>query len=269
MGRFTKRLRFLDYLIILAILLAGVVLFKFFNPQEQWIEVEVSARNIPYFQANAFDIGDLEKDSSGKKIAEIVDVQTYQVYDTYQIGSRDIPNTNRDIFVRARILVKVNPRSGEFEYKNKIVKVGSPIELRFTKGLLSGRLTEFGDSGKEEIKSKLITFVLYDHWPWFADSIKIGEGEPGRNGQKSIEVVSKEVKPAEITVTTAGGETRRQIDPRKVDIRLKVKMEVQLVRGEIIFREVKQILVGETLSFNAGKTRIQDAYIEKIEDMEL
>lgn len=255
---FLRKLRLLDYLIVVVVILAGIILFKFFNPEEKWITATVSANNMPFFQANAFHVGDVEKDPSGKKIAEILSVQTYHTPQNLV--------ANKDIFVDVKLLAKISPRNKELQYKNKIIKIGSPIEFLFTSGFLAGKIADLeGNSKQGELKTKVITLRLYDQWPWFGEAIKIGTGEIGGNGEKISEVIAKEVKPAEMTTTTAEGQTLLQTNPRKVEITIRMRVKVLEINGELIFRKDKAIIIGDTMSFDVGDTRISDAFIEKIE----
>lgn len=256
--KFFRKLRFLDYLIILTILLAGVILFKFLNPEERWINAVIVANNIPYYQADSFKVGDWEKDSSGKKIAEITGTRIY--------GTPQTLVANKDVLLQIKMLARINPRSSEFEYKNKIVKIGTPVEFRFTSGYLSGKIAKIGDTKKSEtIEEKVLVVELNDEWPWLADNLVVGRGETDETGQKRLEILSKEVRPAEMTVTTATGQTLVSTNPRKVDITLKLKVLVQKIGDEFIFRQDERVIVGEHLSFDAGETRVKDAWIAKIE----
>lgn len=256
--KFIKRLRLIDYLIVVIVILAGVILFKFFNPREQWTDISVLAQNVTIFQANSLQKGDIEKSPTGEEIAQLVNVDIFDTPDT--------PASNKDLFIRAKILAKVNERSGDLEYKNKIIKIGSPIELRFSSGIINGRVMEMGDVGSQvETESKTVTVNIYNEWPWLADSLKEGDSEVDQNGEKIVEVMEKEAKPAEITVTTDSGETLLRTDPRKVDITLKVKMQVRAFGDELIFEKDKRLAVGETISFNIGNVKVKDAVIANIE----
>ncbi len=255
---FVKKLRPLDYLIIIVVILAGVILFKFFNPQEQWTDISVLTQNVTIYQANSLQKGDIEKSPTGEKIAQLLDID---IFDT-----PDNPISNKDLFIRAKILAKVNNRSGDLEYKNKIIKIGSPIELRFNSGIIQGKILEMKNIGSQAAtQTKIITAKLYDQWPWFAESLKAGDGEVNQNGEKIVELLEKEVKPAEITVTTAGGETLLRTDPRKTDLTLKVKMQVRAFENEWIFQKNKRLIAGETVSFNIGQTKVKNALIANIE----
>lgn len=255
---FVKKLKTLDYLIIVAVILAGIILFKFFNPEEQWTTATVSANGVPFFQVNSLHVGDSEKNPSGKKIAEIINIQAYNAPLT--------PIANKDIFVKIKLLAEINPRSKELQYKNKVIKIGSPVELMFTSGLLSGKIADLGtDSQQGKSTYKTISLRLYDQWPWLADAIKIGTGEIGEDREKISEVIEKEIKPAEITTTAADGQTLLQTNPRKVDIILKIKVKVLKINDELIFHKDKEIIVGDTISLDAGNIRIENALIESIE----
>lgn len=251
-----RKLRFIDYLIICVVILGGFILFKFFNPEERWVDASIAVSNIPFFQVNAIHINDIEKDPSGEKIAEVLGIK---VFDTPQ--SRV---ANKDVSLEVKLLVNINSKTGEFEFKNKIIKVGSPIEFRFNNGYIKGVVATLGETKQKE-ETKILTIKLYNQWPWLADGIAIGESELGENGQKLVEVLSKDIKSAEITVTTSSGQTLIQTDPRKVDITLKIKVQVQKFNNDLLFRQDERVVVGENFSFNAGDTRIKDALIEKIE----
>lgn len=255
---FIKKLKFLDYVIIVSLLLGAIILYKFLNPPEKWTEVVVLTQNIPIFRAYSLKVGDIEKNPSGKKTAEIT---TLEVYDT-----PTTPTSNKDVFLTINLLTQVNPRSGELEYKNKIIKVGLPVELNFNVGKVNGIISSLGDSRqKETTVTKILTLKLYDEWPWFAEGLKVGEGEVDENGQKIAEIIGKESHPAEMTVVTENGDTLLRTNPRKVDITLKVKVKAKKIKDEFLFRKDTRLLVGESFAFNAGNSRIRGALVEKLE----
>lgn len=254
------RLEPLDYLIVIAIILFGLILFKFLNPNEQWVNVTVNSNNNPFFVANSLKAGDLEKTSSGKKIAEITSVQIFNSPQTAgSTASQD------DVFLNAKILVKINSRSGEYEYKNKIIKVGTQIDFSFNSGQMTGKIVTLGGQKKQDKTDMTVTLKMYDQWPWFADNLKIGEGEADGTGQKIFEVISKDVVPAAMTTVTSGGETRLTTNPRKVDITIRAIIKVQKVGDDLIFKGDQRIIKGDAFSFNVGSTIIRDALIENIE----
>lgn len=255
-----RKLEPLDYLIVIVVFLFGVVLFKFLNPNEQWIDVAVNSNGVPFFQANSLKIGDIEQSSSGKKIAEITNIQIYNAL--LATGSKAAQN---DVFLNAKILVHVNSRTGEYEYKNKIIKVGAQIDFSFSSAQISGKVYALGNKKNEEKIDKILTLKMYSQWPWYADTLQIGESETDGTGQKIAELVSKEVVPAQITTTTSGGETRLGTDPQKVDLTLKIKIKIRKIGEDLIYKRDNKIIKGDLFSFNAGNAQVKDALIENIE----
>lgn len=253
---FLRKLTLVDYLIIAVVLLAAIILFRFFNPEEKWINMVVFVQNVPIFQADALEAGDIEKGPRGEKIAEIVEVRRYDTPQT--------PIANKDIFLTIRVLSKINPQNKEFEFKNKVIKVGTPVEFRFTRGFVLGKVAQI-EGALEKRETRILTLKLYNQWPWLADSLKIGEGEIGKNGEKIVEILSKITSPAQFAAITSKEETFLRTDIEQVDITFKIKVQVEEVEGELIFKGMQRILIGELISFNADKTRVKDALITDIE----
>lgn len=257
---FLRKLHFLDYLIILAVILGGVVLFKFFNPEEEWINLEVMDANIPVYQANAVKQGDIEKDPTGETIAEVLGITIYSNLQS-SVNAANGPTSNKDIRIQVKIKSKINSRTGEYEYKNKIIKVGSPIELRLTTGQINGIVSSIGGDAEEKFEPVEVTLKIYEQWPWYADSIETGVSASTENLQARVEVLEKIVEPAEITIDTESGQRILTRDPQKVDITLRVKMLVQRYGSTIVFKKDQTIIVGEKVSFVFNRTKITDAYI--------
>lgn len=252
-----KKLRFLDYIIILIVILALIVANKFFNPNEKWITVEMLDENLPISQTQSIRVGDIEKNPTGKKTAEII---AYQILDTPGIS-----NSNKDAVITAKLLVTITPYSEEYEYKNKIIKVGSPIELRFNQGLIAGVISDIDDVTSTKQATLILTIRQYAQWPWYTDSIKIGSTETDSNNKKIAEVIDKVVTPAQVAGETSSGQRVLTTDPQKVDMTLKVKVTAQQFGHRYVFRKNSTLLIGERISLNLGKTRLKDVSITDIE----
>lgn len=254
------KLKFVDYLIILALILGAVLLFKFLNPEKKWIKITVFSPAVSIFQATALHPGDFEKDPSGKQIAEIITLTTYDLPSDPKGGL-----IAKNLFLKAKILAKINPRSGEFEYKNRVIKIGSPTEFFFNSATLKGIVVDFEGAQPEKApETRILTLKLYDQWPWFGENLRVGAGEIDERGQSTLEIIEKEVTPAIMTVVTASGETLLRTDPRKVDITLKVKVQVQSFKNELFFQKNTPIKIGEQISFDADKTWVENALITAI-----
>lgn len=252
---FLKKLKFLDYILIIIFIVGIFLLYQFFNPEKKWIYIGLASNNIPYFQANSFRIDDIEKDSLGKEIGKILSVQIFDTPESLV--------SNKDVYSKIKLLVSVNPRSKEFEYKNKIVKVGALQEFRFGPTYIQGRIAELKEQDfPVTLETKTVTVKLYDQWPWLAENITESHGSIEKG---IVELISKEVEPAKLTIITSQGEEVLGTNPQKINVTLKVKMKVRRVRNELILHQNERLIVGEVIPFNLGHTRIKDAYIVKIE----
>lgn len=252
------KLTFLDYLILTIVLLGGILLYMFFNPKEEWITVEVFDQNIPIFQVQSLQKKDVEKDASGKVIAQVEDITTQDT---------TIPQSpNKDIFLRVKLLAKLNQRNKEYEFKSKIVKIGAPVELRFSSGLVTGTITGTENlMVRENVVEKIITIQQYNVLPWVSDNLTVGDSTINEKGYKITELVSKDVQPAEITTTTDTGQLLLERSPQRVDVTLKVKIRLREYNKRFIFLSNREISVGESITLRIGNTTIQNASIINIE----
>lgn len=261
-----KQLKLLDYLLILGLLLAAIFLYKYFNPQQKWIEVTVFDQNVFPYQASAQSVGDFEKNSSGKKIAEITEIKITDIDLTSSIEDSQIPTSfaNKNIFLKTKILVNVNPRNGEYEFKNKVIKISSPIEFYFNSTFIKGTITEMEgiSQGKKE-ETKIVTLRLYGQYPWLAESIKVSKNE--KSDRVPLEIVEKKVEPAESTTTNANGQMVKSKNPRLVDITLKTKMRLEEISGNFYYQKTTPIIVGRQFYLRVGDAMFPETYITRIE----
>lgn len=257
---FVKKLRFVDYLIIIILLLALVLFYKFVHHEQRIINVSaISYSNVT--QANSLHIGDFETDSSGKRIAVL---KSFEVVDnTPPPGA---PFANKILVLNLDLLVDVSSKTNQVQYKNQALGAGSQIEFKLNSADINyAYISDVEGSSKKDLVQKVITVNIYNKYPWLADSIKVGDSQIGVGGNKVLEVLSKEVVPAQITNATSGGESVGTIDPLKVDITLKLKVQLQKVNNDYVFKGFYNVFIGKPLSLSVGKTAIDDAQVTNIE----
>ncbi len=244
---FLKKLKFLDYLIIIFVFLALVLFYRFIHQEKKWINVTVISRATNFY-VNSLHIGDFETDSSGKKIAEVTDFRLVDAPNTTN------PFANKILLLDLKILVNSSSRVNYFEYKNQPVGVGSGIQFNFNYTSVDAFVTNIGESSvNKNTETKILTIRIYNQWPWYADSIKIGDSYKNVNGEKTIEVISKEVNPAQNPITTAGNQQLIG----NVDIVLRVRAKLEKTIGGYLFQGYNNIFIGDTISFTAGNNRVQ------------
>lgn len=251
-----KKLTIVDVVLIGIVLLGAVFIYRFFNSEEQWINAVVLQSNTPLFLSNSYKIGDTEKDSNGTVIAQIINIESQSTALTQSI--------NKDFFFSVKLKVKINPRTRDYEYKNKIIKVASPIDIKSNSGLITGTIISLDQSSVFNKENKTVTLKIYDVYPWYAEAIKVGAFEQDDTLNKIVEVVSKEVSDSEIMTTTSLGSPVKTTNPLKKDILLTIKISVQKFGNDYIFRKDRRVSIGEKIIFSAGDVRITDAFITAI-----
>lgn len=258
---FLKNLKPLDYLIIIVFLLAVFLFYKFIHQEKKWINLTVLS-NSTVFQANSLKVGDYEVDSSGKKIA-IVD--NLEVVDTPPSQANSF--SDKILVINMLILADTRAQTGQIQYKNQPVGVGSQIQFDLNSAHLQTYVSEIeGNQAYKKTETIILTVNIYNQYPWFADSIKIREKVIDNKGQDVAEVVSKEIIPAQVTNITSSGQSVASTDPLKVDIVLKIKALVQKINGNYIFRNYNAIFIGKVLSLlTVGQTQLGSGVITNIE----
>lgn len=262
-GKIIKKLKILDYLILTILFLIIIGAFIFFRTEKKWVPVLVLGQDMPLFQANSFHVGDIEKNASGKKIAEITKIESYDT------AGQSI--VQKDVFLETKILVNVNPKSGDYEYKNKPVKIGGTIDLRFNSVQLQfAKVIDIDDIDRYKNRQiKTITFKVYNQWDWFADSIHIGDKYKTNTEETIIEIISKETRPSEILVDEvdkSSGQVAKAVNPHKLDIILKTKINAYVISSDtLVIQRNKRIQIGSLFSFPIGNTIIQNALVTNIE----
>jgi len=259
--RFLKKLKLVDYLIIIAVIGAALLFYKFVHKQQRLINT-TAISYATVFQANSLHNGDYEVDSSGKKIAIL---KNFEVVDTPALAGN--PFLNKILVLNIEMLVDTNSRSEQIQYKNQPLAVGSQINFDFNSATFQAYISEMeGETSlnKSEV-TKTLTVIIYNQWPWFADSIHVGDYLTGSDGQKIIEVLSKDVNTTQVVSAISTGEVVDYTGSSKVDITLKLKTRLQNANGYYIYQGYNNIFVGKPMSFTLGNTQIANAQVTKID----
>lgn len=247
-----KRLKPLDYLIIIS-LLSLVIYFMFFIRQQQsWVTVTVISRDVPLYLTNTFNKGDVEKDPSGDKSAEIIDKTLYP--------SRNDNTTTRDMFLTVNLLAAINKKTNETEYKSKAFTVGSPIELRFNSGLVQGVVIKVNPQNNRQLY-KTVTVRAYMQHSWLAEKLVVGQGD-----NEIIQLLSKQIVPTQFSSQIASSSPDTPIvGDQNQDIIMRLKVLGEENKGKFLFANQKPIAVGDTFSFYVGNVYIREAVITDLQ----
>jgi len=233
-GRFLRRLTVFDWLTILVVLAGLTFLALFIFKEEKWIKVEVkisrpewwwNAKPPPYWLADTIQKGDKQHDSLGKKVAEVLDIKSYEWGEERKMT-----------YLILNLKVEVEKRKKILKFNHRSLEIGKSIDLELSKTGMQALVTFIEGIPDTRIWEDKIVEVKVAHWsnifpetlglfPWRAEAIKVGDQMKDSQGRVIAEVLSKKAAPAEKIVTTADGHVFVRQDPLKKDVTLMIKLK--------------------------------------------
>jgi len=269
--RLTKTISVFEVLVgflILAVL--GLVVLQI-RSKEEWVKAEVKVSSEswfwkreapPYWLGESIKVGDCEHSSSGKKIAEVLQVKEYELATLAQQEK-----AKKDFYLTLKLKISKDRRTAKIKFKNQPLEVGGPIELHLTNTYIPGLVTfiEGARDGKCE-KEVLIDGVWLNNYPWNAEAIPVGGKMEDGMGNVVAEILEKRIELAEKTVETDWGGLVVNRDPLKRDIHLRVRLRVREAGGNLYFLYDKKVKVGEDLFIQLPGVDVKWLAIRKIYD---
>lgn len=257
--KFFQKLRQLQKQIGVFELLAGslILLVLIFimlqtRSKKEWFKVEVKISSPfwwqqfaiapPFWLGESIKPGDQEFDPQGKKIAEVIDVKTYE--EPSEGGSA----ARKDIFLTLNLLASRDRRTNLLKFKSKPLGVGSPIELQLNNTITTGLIVYIeGIPDERKEQEIIIEGVWMNTFPWNAEAIPVdGKMEDG-SGRIIAQILDKRIELAEKTVETDDGRLVSSRDPLKRDVYLTIKLKVKRKGDNLYFREDQKVKIGENL----------------------
>lgn len=241
---FWFRFNILVVFFIVVIVLA--LFFRFLLLEDQFVDIEMvgsagewwySERQTPGWLTDSLMVGAVEITPTGKKVAQIIDIQSYE------------EGPNIIFLARVRLLVSKTPRNNTYRFKQQPLSIGSVITLAPGNTKLIGNVTNiFEQNSPDQTKFVNVVVKLYDRYPWFADHIKVGDRylDP-ITGEPRMEVTKKTVLPAEAVGFTSTGSLTSTHNAQKRDILLTLKIQANHRGNTYFFANYQPIKIGNEL----------------------
>lgn len=250
---------------ILISLVAGFILLtRYFIIKQEWkiIRIEVIGNSwatsydpygyrTPFWLSDKLTKGLVEKNSSGKVIAEIIKV------DNYARGDEEA-----EVYLTVRVKTFFNKKIGKYIFKSRSLDLGMPIDLRPGNLFIPGQIIDVDvPLGGYLTKEVIITCIRANDNPWMFNNIKPGEKMYNRADKSVIaEIINTKLEPPTSSIFLQNGEIIN--DPKKKDLILTIKAQVFQQDGNWFFAGHQQVKIGNPLSiytdnFNLGM-EIQD-----------
>lgn len=176
----------------------------------------------PYWLANSVTVGGTEYSNNGKKIAEILEMKTYE------------EDVSRIVWAKVKLLVSKDSKSN-YKFRQNPLEVGSTINFSSNGTKLTGNVISILDKTQKpsEFKTIGIKIRLLERTPYFANSILIGDQAVDGNGNVTATVVNKIILPTG---------SRNLVD-------ILVDLDIQVInRQEIMyFNQIQPVKIGNSL----------------------
>lgn len=254
--KFLRRLTVFDWLAISVVFLGLIFLGQFIFKKEKWVKIEVKVSRPelwgetlppPYWLADRIKKGDEQYDSLGRKVAEVLDVRTYE----WTRGKKIV-------YLSLNLRVEVDKRKRTLKFNQRPLEIGEEIDLELGEVGVQGLVTFVEGVPDTRVWEEKIVEVRIIEWfevfpetlgtlPWRAEAIKVGDQVKDVQGGVAAEVLDKRVRPAEKIVKTADGRVFVRQDPIKKDVSLVLKLKTVKQAGVNYFLDEFKVKVGSTI----------------------
>jgi hypothetical protein len=264
-----RKLGLFDILLI-AFFICGVGLFAFiFFRKTSHISVTIKVNtdsviyypgvkdvgNSPWF-ANLFYRGMSEKDSLGRKQAEVTDVVAY-----------DARPSVRDVYLKLNIVSVYQRSTGQYSYNGKPILIGGTMKLKLNGLDVSGLVTNVDglNDPRKQVKIFVQAQVKDDNGvylessgidPVVAEAIPVGYEVKDSTGKVVIKITDKKVSDAKRLVVTSDGRTLIGVNPLRKNVILNLEVYATEMNGKYYLFDDVPILVGEYIPLNTDKITV-------------
>jgi len=266
----------IEIFILISVVMAIIFLVKFFGIKKDWvtIKVEVIPRNwaesyspygyrTPFWMSDKLNIGQLEKNSSGKVIAEVIDIEKYER-----------GNEESEVYLIVKVKAQYNKVMGKYLFKGKPLDLGDAIELRLDNIHLFGQII---DKNYPLTSYKQKEIIIVGRWraqdKWKISQVKSGDIMIDQGAGITIaEVLDIKIEPPTKNMIVLSGlentgkiEMEDNINKKDAVITLKIKVHKQNNRW--YFAGHQKIKIGEVIWVYTNNIDINSLEVQEIKEM--
>jgi hypothetical protein len=259
----TKRFTLFDISILFFAVAVLAIFFVFFYRKSEFITIRVKvtdqdvlyAATVPQnWYAERFEVGDVELDAAGRKIAEITNVYRYNV-------GADKQAVYLDLSVKATY----DTRSKTYSARGKTIRFGAPMRFNLSKITFDGLVTEFpGSDQNQTVETGSVTIKVLGRGvePYLATSFAVGDTMLDSNNTILAEITRVEIVPAERVTSNTAGDLLLRRDPLYKDVYIEVKLKTKTVNGVTYIFDDIPLKIGETVGINLKQVSLAPQIVE-------
>jgi predicted protein tyrosine phosphatase len=272
-GRLFGKINIIDFLVIV-FLLCLVPMFYFgykvsttkpviVSPERELIEIKANCRLIKLKPEvlKLISVGDKELDENGQVIGEIISLGESVPYSyEFNIG-RGQKIIKQDPILKqmeARLKLKAEVKQDNLYYKDKPIKIDSPLE--FVTNKYSFEATPLKEEQKEEkLEERIIDLyvTLKDLDEDTLKQISIGDKELDENGNIIAEILKLgNIENNSLEFDLGASNFIIGEDSRKKQIFTKMRLRCQIKNGKQLYFKDKRVRVSSLLEFKTDKYRV-------------
>jgi len=256
---------------------ASVILFsiKYFGLKKEWrtIKIEVVGRDwvnsfdqygykTPYWLSEKLAIGQIEKNSRGKTIAEVIDIENYRR------GGEEA-----EVYLTVKVRAELNKKMSKYVFKGQALDLGTPIELRLSNIYVPGQIIDenIPEKGYEQ-KEFIITGKWYGQEKWAIDRLSTGDKMTNRsNGEVIAEIVEIETQPTTTNMfssiaETSGKQVYIESNPNRKDVLLSIRLKAEKHDGDWYFAGHQIVKPNNELWLYTDEINISELEIQQVKE---
>jgi len=232
--------------------------FFFFYRKAEYvnIRVKVTDQDVLYaktqpetWYANRFEAGDVERDTLGRVISEIVGVERFNV-----------KSNLKAVYLDLKVRATYDTRTKLYSARGKPLIFGTPVRFNFSTITFDGIVTEFPNSEyQKNLRVENMKVVVLQRGiqpdrstvePTTIQSIKKGDKIYNSRGEVLAEVLEVKIRQAERTVETDRGELLLRYDPIYKDGIYTLNIRTRVFNDELFVFDNIPVKLGEVLPLN-------------------
>ncbi len=252
-----KKINKIDIFLGFIFLFSIIFLYFFFKREEMdvIVRVRVTDQEVLYaksnpdlWYANQFRVGEVERDSIGKVIAEIIAVESIKVNPKESI-----------VYLDLRLKATHNKRTETFIARGKKLAYGAPMRFNFDNITFDGHIVQYPnyENDNQVIIKKVKVAAIGRHVePSLAQAINIDDVILDSKGNELVRIVKKEVLPAEIVTTNNQGDPLLRYSPVYKDLFLTLVISAKEVNNTLFIFDKEPLTIGTSLPLNFKKVSV-------------
>lgn len=252
-----KKVKTID--IILGFIFVFSLLFLYFFFRREEVDVIVKVRvtdqevlyaksNPDLWYANQFRVGETERDSMGKVIAEIIDVESIKINPKESI-----------VYLDLKLKATYNKRTETYIARGKKMAYGAPMRFNFDNITFDGHIVQYPNyEGNNQVNVKKVRVIALERYiePSLADAINIDDAMLDSRGKELVRIIDKKVLPAEIVTTNSQGDPLLRYSPIYKDLFLTLVISVKEVNKTFFLFDKEPLTIGTSIPLNFEKVSI-------------